>query len=73
MIDQEHDDRAYNSNYHAVEIEPSDATNAKRGEQEATHDRANDAKYDVEGGALAGAADDAARDKARDEAEDYPR
>ena len=73
MVDQEHDDRSNNGNYHAVEIEPGDTTDAKCGEQEAAHDRANDAKYDVEDGALTGAVDDAACDKARDKAQDYPR
>ena len=73
MVDPEHDDRADNSNYHAVEVETGDAADTKYGKQEAAHDRANDAKYDVEDGALAGAVDDAVRDKASDKAEDDPR
>src|ERR1700736_3958277 len=67
VIDHQHDDRADNSDEHAVEVEARDGSRAELGEQEATHDRADDAQHDVKNDTFALLVDDLAGNEASDE------
>jgi hypothetical protein len=61
MIQQQHDHRAYNRYEHAVEVEARDAVRAKEvREDEASHERADDAQQNVDYESLTGLVDELA-------------
>src|SRR5438874_12938440 len=72
VIDHQHDDRAYDRNKQAVEVEPADALSAEQAEQETADQRADNAEHDIQKKAFAALIDDLAADPAGDQAEDDP-
>jgi hypothetical protein len=65
-------DRTNNCNYHAIDIETRYSRRAKKTEYNSPHDRADNAKRDVEQQALALLVDNLAPDKSCNEAEYDP-
>src|SRR5947209_1006349 len=72
VVDDEHHDRADDSDDHAVEIEAGHPGLAELLEEESADNCTQYAEDDVEYDALAGSIDDLAGDEARDKAQNDP-
>ena len=72
MVDDEHDHRADDSNEDAVEVQTCNRSGAEGREQIATHDRPDDAEYEIENEPLTRFVDDLACDETGDETQNEP-
>jgi len=72
VIKHQHDDRSDNRHEHAVKVETSNASSANSGEKEASDNRSDYAKNNVEKKTFSGLVDDLASYKPGDQAEYDP-